>query len=71
MLKRYVKGDLNRKLNEMDKEYNPIYPEYVEEVKPSNESPNNNKMARTISLEKSFHTQTYPSRSQVYYNTLL
>ena len=62
-----VKGELNRKLNCMDKEYNPIYPEYVEEVKPSNESPNNNKIARTISLEKSFHTQTYPSRSQVHY----
>ena len=42
-----------------------MYPEYAEEVKTSNESPNNNKMARTISLQKTFETQTYPSRSQV------
>ena len=50
----------------MESEYNPVYPEYAEEVKTSNESPNNNKMARTISLEKSFQTHTYPSRSQVF-----
>ena len=50
---------------ELRKEYNPVYPEYAEEVKALNDSPNNNKLARAISLQKTFETQDYPSRSQV------
>lgn len=60
----YTKPPIAPTKAELRKEYNPVYPEYAEEVKALNDSPNNNKLARAISLQKTFETQDYPSRSQ-------